>query len=258
VTPAVCWGPLVKRLSFLASLFSLYPRRPQKVPRPGESCGAPGAGLDAQQDAAEIKLRAERRLGEMLAETVVPRGNHGDILGAQRSLPEGVDKKESLRFQKVASLPDAAFEQHIAEMEEPLAPGTQRGYTARGQPDTRAIITRRMVMKTLACLLVALAIADSTILPAFSQTPPPSSPFSQPPPPMPPPPPTTTGTEPFSPPPTTSGVPSPGGSGIAPPAVAPEPASIISALLGVGMTSLVAWHRRRNVACGPVDAGVSR
>jgi 16S rRNA G966 N2-methylase RsmD len=73
-----------------------------------------GDTLEAQNRAAELKLRAERRLGELLAGTVVPRGNHGPgVNGALPSLPEGVSKKQSCRWQLVASLPEADFERHL-------------------------------------------------------------------------------------------------------------------------------------------------
>lgn len=56
-----------------------------------------GASLELQNQAAEFRLRAERKLGALLAETVVPRGHHGGVLGAAKSLPEGVSKKQSQR-----------------------------------------------------------------------------------------------------------------------------------------------------------------
>ena len=66
--------------------------------------------LGALQDAAELTLRAERRLGEILAGTVVPRGHHGPgVSGARPSLPEGVNTSQSHRWQRVAGVPGAAL-----------------------------------------------------------------------------------------------------------------------------------------------------
>ena len=68
-----------------------------------------------QNDIAEIKLRAERRAGELLKATVRP-GNpqlsHHGIIGR---LPENITPNQSSRYQRVAALPEPAFEQHIAE-----------------------------------------------------------------------------------------------------------------------------------------------
>jgi hypothetical protein len=55
--------------------------------------------------------------------------------------------------------------------------------------------------------------------------------------PTPPPPPTTTGSTPTPPPPTTQGGPGPSG--------APEPATIVTGLLGLGIASAAGWYRRR-------------
>jgi 16S rRNA G966 N2-methylase RsmD len=70
--------------------------------------------LEAIQDAGELKLRAERRLGELLRETVRP-GNpqlsHGATIGR---LPAGVSRSQSHRWQRVASVPEDVFEGEIA------------------------------------------------------------------------------------------------------------------------------------------------
>jgi hypothetical protein len=72
-------------------------------------------GMHAQNAAAELKLRAERRLGELLADTVVPRGNHAQgVNGSSSSLPESVSKGQSHRWQQLARIPAATFEQHVS------------------------------------------------------------------------------------------------------------------------------------------------
>jgi N6-adenosine-specific RNA methylase IME4 len=71
-----------------------------------------GLGLDMQNQAAEVKLRAERRAGELLAE--MPKHN-GDPRShdVTRLSDLGIQKMESSRWQRIASLPEAAFESYI-------------------------------------------------------------------------------------------------------------------------------------------------
>lgn len=71
--------------------------------------------LDRQNQAAECRLRIERQLGTILTETVVPRGNHGGVVGATKSLPEGITKKQSFRWRRESGVPEAAFELWIAD-----------------------------------------------------------------------------------------------------------------------------------------------
>jgi len=71
-------------------------------------------GLHDQNRMAEIKLRAERRAGELLAETVRHRGG----LPSNESydgthLPEGISRNQSSRWQQVATIPENQFEDHI-------------------------------------------------------------------------------------------------------------------------------------------------
>lgn len=66
---------------------------------------------DAAIIAAELKLMAERKLGEMLKVGERRGGNvHG---GSSRPLPEGVTHAQSHRWQKVASVPESKFSKHI-------------------------------------------------------------------------------------------------------------------------------------------------
>lgn len=78
-------------------------------------------GLENQNEAAEVKIRAERKAGEMLAR--MPK-NEGVRLGGNTMLPPGneptlsdlgIEKMQSSRWQTIASLPDEEFEEHIAE-----------------------------------------------------------------------------------------------------------------------------------------------
>jgi hypothetical protein len=76
--------------------------------------------LEVINDAGELKVRAERRLGELLAETV--RAGNPQLLhdATITRLPEGVTRSDSHRWQRVAGLPEDIFEAVIAA-------GRQRG-----------------------------------------------------------------------------------------------------------------------------------
>lgn len=84
-----------------------------------------GESLEMQNACAEIKLRAERRAGELLKETVKPGGNGSNqyeqksrnVTIATPTLAEiGITKMQSSRFQAVANIPEVVFEQKIAEI----------------------------------------------------------------------------------------------------------------------------------------------
>lgn len=86
---------------------------------------AQGASLEVQNSAAVIKLRTERRLGELLVEMEeqgVRRGRGGNqIANFHRGslLPTlsdlGITDKQSHRWQREASVPEPVFEQYVAE-----------------------------------------------------------------------------------------------------------------------------------------------
>lgn len=83
-------------------------------------------GLEAQNHAAEIKLRAERKAGEMLGE--LERGPHGgdrhsssfqsgNLNDYRQVLTENdIAPTTAHRWQTVATLPEEVFEEHIAEV----------------------------------------------------------------------------------------------------------------------------------------------
>jgi hypothetical protein len=77
-------------------------------------------GLEAQNDAAELRLRADRRLGELLAG--LPRNAGARGLGVRShdatapTLEElGVSKSQSARWQAVAAVPTPESERHIVD-----------------------------------------------------------------------------------------------------------------------------------------------
>lgn len=73
--------------------------------------------------ATEIKVRAERRAGEMLAD--LPKHNGGnpnlshDTTGSPKTLAElGISKDQSSRWQKLAAIPEDKFEQAVIAAKE--------------------------------------------------------------------------------------------------------------------------------------------
>lgn len=86
-------------------------------------------------DAAEIRIRAERRLGEMLAEQKATVGLNRGLSGSRVSGSEkepvkdtrptladaGIDKKLSSRAQALAAVPEEEFEDHIGEWRDRVA-----------------------------------------------------------------------------------------------------------------------------------------
>lgn len=81
-----------------------------------------GYGLEMINDAAEIKLRAERKAGELLKGMEKhPAGRPPENRSqAATDLPPrlvelGITKDESSRWQRVAKVPEEKFEQHITE-----------------------------------------------------------------------------------------------------------------------------------------------
>lgn len=88
-------------------------------------------GLEAQNHAAEIKLRAERRAGELLREMDDPRGgdrksetaknqkSHDATIDRTPTLADlGISKSQSSRWQAIAALPEEQFEATIAATKE--------------------------------------------------------------------------------------------------------------------------------------------
>ena len=82
---------------------------------------AAGYGLDIQNDAAEAKIHAERKAGEMLAEQGPKRGGDrkSKSKGHDVTLKDiGVTNKQSERWQAEASVPEEVFQAHVAEVRE--------------------------------------------------------------------------------------------------------------------------------------------
>lgn len=80
-----------------------------------------GAGLDIQNDAGEIVLLAERRLGEMLAGSEKNPGGRptktgSDVLPVLALSDLGISKTQSSRWQTVARVPEDAFAAWVQEV----------------------------------------------------------------------------------------------------------------------------------------------
>ena len=80
--------------------------------------------FEAYNLALEIKLRAERKAGEFLAnmkdEGDIRQGQHGresnNLLLSPSSLSDlGIDKQESSRWQRIAKIPEKEFEEYLHE-----------------------------------------------------------------------------------------------------------------------------------------------
>ncbi len=78
-----------------------------------------GESLEMQNNCAEIKIRAERRAGELLKENGRKKGetnkkimcHDGTLSPTLKEL--GVDPKQSMRWQVIADMPQRVFEEHI-------------------------------------------------------------------------------------------------------------------------------------------------
>lgn len=71
--------------------------------------------LEAQNTAAELKLRAERKLGLLLRETVNHEGSKGVGFSVKPTLPEDISKSQSHRWQTIAELPEDDFEHYLQQ-----------------------------------------------------------------------------------------------------------------------------------------------
>ena len=95
-------------------------------------------GVDARNDAAEIVLRAERRLGEMLAEMPKQHGARPGDAGLHDVTPQtleefGIDKAQSSRWQAEALVSDEQFAAWIAETREAEQDLTSQGLVKMGK-----------------------------------------------------------------------------------------------------------------------------
>lgn len=87
--------------------------------------------MDLMNWAAEIKLRAERKAGEMLADMEKNKGGRPSKKNQSHDVTSladiGVSRKQSSRWQQIAKVPEEKFEQHIERQRESGAELTSSG-----------------------------------------------------------------------------------------------------------------------------------
>ncbi len=90
---------------------------------------AAGMGLEIQNYAAEVKLRAERRAGSLIAKLNLHGGDRRQETAAERlSLGDiGVSKDQSSRWQLTASVPEKQFERYLERTREESGEVTTAG-----------------------------------------------------------------------------------------------------------------------------------
>lgn len=96
---------------------------------------AAGMGLEIQNYAAEVKLRAERRAGELLAELNLHGGDRREETATKRLTLEdvGVSKDQSSRWQLAAKVPDENFEEFLSDAKEKKEEVTTAGLVRLAQ-----------------------------------------------------------------------------------------------------------------------------
>lgn len=80
-----------------------------------------GESLEMQNMIAEIKIRAERKAGELLKEIPKETGKRVDLTSSVDSTKlqsVGISRNQSSDWQKIADIPEDKFEKHIAEMKD--------------------------------------------------------------------------------------------------------------------------------------------
>ncbi len=88
--------------------------------------------LEMANQCAEIKVRAERRLGELLAERHLIKESNDPTALADNHLPEGISRDQSSDWQAIARIPEQDFETHIAESRKTGTPLTTAGVLRLG------------------------------------------------------------------------------------------------------------------------------
>ncbi len=111
-------------------------------------------GLEAQNSAAEIKIRAERKAGEMLAGLEKSQGARSDLTftsvgksyGDYRAVLEETDTpyQTATRWQKIAALPEDKFEHYIAATKDERAELTTAGVLRFEREIARSTVIEQM------------------------------------------------------------------------------------------------------------------
>jgi hypothetical protein len=90
--------------------------------------------LTAQNDASEMKVRAEAKLGELLKESEVSAGRPKKLSRASTILPDGITRHQSSKCQKMASVTPEALEHYFGEMRQQEKEITSAGVLALTRP----------------------------------------------------------------------------------------------------------------------------
>lgn len=109
-----------------------------------------GESLEMQNACAEIKIRAERRAGEILKEMPKNEGTRGQLAGRDSSGPSimegpeddtptlsdlGISYAQSSRFQSIANIPEEVFEQKITEIKDNQEELTSKKFLAEAKQE---------------------------------------------------------------------------------------------------------------------------
>jgi len=126
-----------------------------------------GAATEASNRCAEVKLRAERRMGEELAkvekqgpgEHWQEKRSHGATAIPARLADLGISKSQSSRWQAVASIPAPAFESFITSAKEITTAGALR--LACASRTKSSVATRALAETKLAHAAVVTSSLDA-------------------------------------------------------------------------------------------------
>ena len=126
---------------------------------------AAGLGLEIQNQAAEMKLRAERRAGSMLSKLKLHGGDRREETATDRVTLEeiGISKDQSSRWQLAASVPEKAFERFLEEAQQEQGEVTTAGLTKLA----RALSAKKKKKDT--ATEVAPAVEDCQMVPTISE-----------------------------------------------------------------------------------------
>ena len=127
---ALAWVETAKQAIAAATDFPMIKKIRDRAELLRGYCCQAGESLEIQNAMAAIKLRAERRAGELLLATEKNAGgrNRSHRATGFPTLAElGINKTQSSRWQMQASLPEGLFEQHLAEFASDGKELTSRG-----------------------------------------------------------------------------------------------------------------------------------